>query len=124
MADIQAVAKQFTEFYYSTFDTNRSALASLYRPQSMLTWEGSPLLGGDAIIEKITSLPFKTVQHKTTTLDVQPSSPTIQSLLVSVTGLLIVDDSTNPLQYSQVFHLIPDGASYWVYNDVFRLNYA
>ena len=55
-----------------------------------------------------------------------------------------VDDSPNPLHFSQVFHLIPDGASYYVYvrlqyppphepvltqakfslNDVFRLNYA
>lgn len=26
-----------------------------------------------------------------------------------------VDDSPNPLQFSQVFHLIPDGASYYVY---------
>jgi len=30
MADINAVAKQFTDFYYSTFDTNRSNLAPLY----------------------------------------------------------------------------------------------
>src|SRR6266849_6587685 len=26
-----------------------------------------------------------------------------------------VDDSPNPLQFSQVFHLIPDGGSYYVY---------
>lgn len=25
-----------------------------------------------------------------------------------------VDDNTNPLQFSQVFHLIPDGGSYYV----------
>jgi hypothetical protein len=25
-----------------------------------------------------------------------------------------VDDSPNPLQFSQVFHLIPDGGSYYV----------
>lgn len=28
---------------------------------------------------------------------------------------LQVDDSPNPLQFSQVFQLIPDGASYYVY---------
>lgn len=28
---------------------------------------------------------------------------------------LQVDDSTNPLQFSQVFQLIPDGSSYYVY---------
>ncbi|PCH38422.1 nuclear transport factor 2 [Wolfiporia cocos MD-104 SS10] len=124
MADIQAVAKQFTDFYYTTFDTNRSALQSLYRDHSMLTWEGTPVLGASAISEKLTTLPFEKVAHKVTTFDAQPSSPTLSSLLVSVTGLLLVDDSTNALQFSQVFHLIPDGGSFYVYNDIFRLNYG
>lgn len=30
MADINAIAKQFTDFYYNTFDTNRANLQSLY----------------------------------------------------------------------------------------------
>lgn len=30
MADIQAVAKAFVEFYYSTFDRNRAELVPLY----------------------------------------------------------------------------------------------
>lgn len=30
MADINAIAKQFTDFYYTTFDTDRSQLQSLY----------------------------------------------------------------------------------------------
>ncbi|RDB24220.1 Nuclear transport factor 2 [Hypsizygus marmoreus] len=124
MADINAIAKQFTDFYYATFDSDRSVLNSLYRPESMLSWEGTPILGNTSITEKLTTLPFAKVQHKVTTLDAQPSSPTVASLLVSVTGLLVVDDSPNPLQFSQVFHLIPDGASYYVYNDIFRLNYA
>ena len=36
------------------------------------------------------SLPFEKVQHKVTTLDAQPSSPASASILVSVTGLLVV----------------------------------
>ncbi|KAI8999054.1 nuclear transport factor 2 [Trametes punicea] len=124
MGDINTIAKQFTDFYYTTFDTNRAGLHSLYRDVSMLTWEGTPILGATAIAEKLTSLPFEKVQHKVTTLDAQPSSPSIASLIVSVTGLLVVDDSTNPLQFSQVFQLIPDGSSYYVYNDIFRLNYG
>ncbi|EKM56002.1 uncharacterized protein PHACADRAFT_257005 [Phanerochaete carnosa HHB-10118-sp] len=124
MADINAVAKQFTSFYYSTFDSDRAGLRSLYRPQSMLTWEGTPILGDAAIAEKLVTLPFQTVQHKVTTLDAQPSSPSVASLIVSVTGLLIVDEGSNPLQFSQVFQLIPDGSSYYIYNDIFRLNYG
>ncbi|KAL4065279.1 hypothetical protein V8B97DRAFT_2108732 [Scleroderma yunnanense] len=124
MADINSIAKQFTDFYYNTFDVNRANLSSLYRESSMLTFEGIPIQGAAAIIEKLTTLPFQKVQHKVTTLDAQPSSPTIASLVVSVTGLLLVDDSPNPLQFSQVFQLIPDGASYYVLNDIFRLNYG
>jgi hypothetical protein len=30
MEDINAIAKQFTDFYYSTFDTNRANLGNLY----------------------------------------------------------------------------------------------
>ena len=30
MSDIIAVAKQFSDFYYSAFDSNRASLQSLY----------------------------------------------------------------------------------------------
>ncbi|KAF5379872.1 hypothetical protein D9757_007198 [Collybiopsis confluens] len=116
MAEINAIAKQFVDFYYSTFDSNRANLSSLYREQSMLTWEGTPIQSATAINEKLTELPFSKVQHKVETLDAQPSSPTIPSVMV--------DDSTNALQFSQTFHLIPDGGSYYVLNDIFRLNYG
>jgi len=124
MADINTIAKQFTDFYYTTFDNNRGGLQNLYRDSSMMTWEGSQILGAANISEKLTTLPFEKVSHKVVTLDAQPSSPTMASLIVSVTGLLLVDDGTNPLQFSQVFQLIPDAGSYYVFNDIFRLNYG
>jgi hypothetical protein len=85
----------------------------------MLTFEGSPIRGVGAIIEKLTvnpfpsatcfpkshilffatqSLPFQKVQHKVTTLDAQPSSGTTASLIVSVTGLLVVSTTASPLR--------------------------
>jgi hypothetical protein len=30
MGDFNAVAKQFVDFYYNTFDTNRASLSALY----------------------------------------------------------------------------------------------
>ncbi|KAJ7497167.1 hypothetical protein FB451DRAFT_1210376 [Mycena latifolia] len=123
-ANIDAVAGQFVEYYYQTFDSDRKNLAQLYRDSSMLTFEGDQIAGAAAIVEKLVSLPFEKVQHKVTTKDAQPSSGTVASLLVSVTGMLVVDDSPNPLQFSQIFHLIPEGGSYYVFNDIFRLNYA
>jgi len=124
MADINNIASQFTSFYYQTFDSDRKQLASLYRDSSMLTFEGTPISGVTAIVEKLTNLPFGSVVHKITTLDAQPSSQQVASLIVNVTGLLQVDGGDNALQFSQVFQLIPESGSYYVFNDIFRLNYG
>ncbi|KAK1920937.1 hypothetical protein DB88DRAFT_501572 [Papiliotrema laurentii] len=124
MSDFNAIAKQFTDFYYQTFDGDRSQLAALYRDSSMLTWENTPIQGTAAIMEKLQGLPFSKVVHRVLTLDAQPSGPNAASILVIVTGQLVVDDGSNILQYSQMFHLVPDGGSFFVQNDVFRLVYG
>ncbi|KAF7731630.1 Nuclear transport factor 2 [Apophysomyces ossiformis] len=125
MADITNIAKQFVDYYYATFDADRSQLGPLYRDHSWLTFEGADPIGGAArIVEKLTSLPFGKVVHKVTTMDAQPSNPSVASILVTVTGALVVDDSPNPIMFSQTFHLIPEGSSYYVLNDIFRLNYG
>ncbi|TIC03618.1 nuclear transport factor 2 [Wallemia mellicola] len=108
----------------NTFDSNRSQLRGLYRDGSMLTWESNQILGVNAILEKLEGLPFQKVVHKTDTIDAQPSSASVASLMVLVTGQLIVDDSPNPIAFSQVFQLMPEGGSYYVQNDVFRLVYG
>lgn len=124
-AQIDQVAKSFTDFYYQTFSTNRANLKPLYRDPSMLSFEGSQLQGTEAIANKLTSLPFQTVRHKISTVDAQPSHPQNGTIIVMVTGQILVDGETNPQQFSQVFHLYPDGPSnYFVLNDVFRLCYA
>ncbi|KAJ5095505.1 hypothetical protein NUU61_004861 [Penicillium alfredii] len=123
MADFTAIAQQFVQFYYETFDTNRGGLAGLYRDQSMLTFETSSVQGPGAITEKLTSLPFQQVRHQIATFDAQPSSE--GGIVVLVTGALLVDEEQKPMNYTQCFKLQPDGAgSYFVLNDVFRLIYA
>ncbi|PWN51681.1 putative nuclear transport factor 2 [Violaceomyces palustris] len=121
---MEQIAQQFTDFYYSTFDSDRSQLASLYRAQSMLTFEGAQTQGAQAIAEKLAGLPFQRVQHKVETLDAQPTGSDGTSLVVLVTGMLVVDDGQNPLKFSQSFTLNPEGNSYYVFNDIFRLNYG
>ncbi|KKK19938.1 hypothetical protein ARAM_005472 [Aspergillus rambellii] len=117
------MAEQFVDFYYATFDSNRAGLAGLYRDHSMLTFETSSVQGVGGIIEKLTSLPFEKVKHEVGTLDAQPSSEQ-GGILVLVTGRLLVDEEQNPMNYTQAFQLLPDGAgSYFVFNDVFRLIY-
>ncbi|MCO5565653.1 hypothetical protein L7F22_019327 [Adiantum nelumboides] len=97
---MEAIAQQFTDFYYATFDRNRAELHSLYRPQSMLTFEGEQLQGADAITEKLKNLAFQKVQHKVETRDAQPTGDG-NSLTVMVTGALLVDDSSQPMRFSQ-----------------------
>lgn len=120
--DPLAVARAFTDHYYQTFDTNRSGLASLYQNESMLTFEGQQFMGAQAIVEKLTGLPFQSVQHRVVSLDAQPSVG--GGLVVFVTGQLITDGESKPLNFSQVFALMNTGGSYVVTNDMFRLNYG
>ncbi|KAJ2089390.1 Nuclear transport factor 2, partial [Coemansia sp. S142-1] len=63
------------------------------------------------------------VAHKVTTIDTQPSLPNVNAVVIAVTGQLLVDDETKPQQYTQLFQLVEDGG-FFIYNDIFRLNYA
>ena len=82
----------------------------------MLTFENSQTQGVTAIVQKLADLPFQRVAHKVTTLDAQPSSPSGGGVIVMVTGELLIDEETNPQRYSQVFHLMPEGGSFYVFN--------
>ncbi|KAK2767815.1 Nuclear transport factor 2 [Arachnomyces sp. PD_36] len=124
MADFAAVAQQFVEFYYKTFDENRANLAALYRDNSMLTFESASVLGANGIVEKLTSLPFQKVAHQVATCDAQPAGDS-GGILVLVTGALLVDEEQKPMNYTQAFQLLPDGSgSYFVFNDVFKLIFS
>ncbi|KAL4653083.1 nuclear transport factor 2B-like [Castanea sativa] len=118
------VSKAFVEHYYSTFDSNRSALANLYQDGSMLTFEGQKIQGSPNIVSKLTSLPFQQCKHHITTVDCQPSGPS-GGMLVFVSGNLQISGEQHALKFSQMFHLIPTPqGSFYVLNDIFRLNYA
>ncbi|KAL0408477.1 UNVERIFIED_CONTAM: Nuclear transport factor 2B [Sesamum radiatum] len=132
--DPDAVAKAFVEHYYSTFDTNRAGLANLYQDSSMLSFEGQKIQGSQSITAKLTSLPFQQCQHAITTVDCQPSGPA-GGMLVFVSGNLQLAGEQHPLKFSQasscyccfstMFHLMPTPqGSFYVLNDIFRLNYA
>lgn len=59
MADnFQEVAKQFVQFYYQQFDSDREQLAPLYRDTSMLTYESESMSGVIPIINKLKVTPL------------------------------------------------------------------
>ncbi|CAF9934658.1 Nuclear transport factor 2 [Imshaugia aleurites] len=124
MADFNTIAQQFTEFYYNTFDQDRKNLAALYVRRHLEPLYSAAIQGVAGIIEKLTTLPFEKVAHKVSTLDAQPSNES-GGILVMVTGALLVDEEQRPMNYTQVFQLLPDGSgSYYVFNDAFRLIYT
>jgi hypothetical protein len=51
--DFDGIAKAFVGHYYTTFDSNRGNLVSLYQDNSMLTFEGERFQGREAILKKI-----------------------------------------------------------------------
>ncbi|CZR61000.1 probable nuclear transport factor 2 (ntf-2) [Phialocephala subalpina] len=123
MANFTEIATQFTEFYYNQFDTDRKQLAALYRDTSMLTFESSSVAGAAGIVEKLSSLPFEKVKHAVSTLDAQPAPN--DGIMILVTGALLVDEEQRPMNYTQAFQLLPDGAgSFFIFNDIFKLVYG
>ncbi|CAM1502045.1 Fc.00g040290.m01.CDS01 [Cosmosporella sp. VM-42] len=122
--NFEDIAKQFIEFYYNQFDTDRKSLTSLYREQSMLTFESASVLGATAITEKLTSLPFEKVKHQVSTLDAQPTMVD-GGIVILVTGQLLVDEEQRPMNYTQAFQLARDpNGQYFVFNDLFKLVYG
>ncbi|KAI7745162.1 hypothetical protein M8C21_031608 [Ambrosia artemisiifolia] len=90
----------------------------------MLTFEGQKLQGVDDICSKINQLPFDKCHHLISTIDAQPSS-FAGGVVVFVSGSLRLTCEEHPLRFSQMFHLIPTSqGSFYVQNDIFRLNYG
>lgn len=76
-----------------------------------------------ALTTILQSLPFQKVVHQVSTQDAQPGPN--NGVVVLVTGQLLVDEEQRPMNYTQAFQLLPDGAGgYYVYNDIFKLVYG
>jgi len=117
MSNFEKIGRAFVDYYYNVFDQNRSQLGPLYQDNSLLTWEGTKVQGKVNIVRHLEQLPFKRIKHNVTSTDCQPSVS--QGVLVMVSGELYVDDQSQPLKYSQVFHLMPSSQNnFYVTNDV------
>ncbi|XP_024388404.1 nuclear transport factor 2B [Physcomitrium patens] len=122
--DLDTLSRMFVEHYYNTFDTSRETLAVWYQEQSMLTFEGNKTQGAEAISDKLNALGFQQCKHNISTVDCQLSGPS-GGVIVFVTGNLQLPDEEHLLKFSQMFHLIPTlEGSFYIFNDMFRLNYA
>lgn len=116
----EGIGKQFAEHYYNTFKSDKSAVGRLYQEQSILTWEGKRYVGQQAIAQHLQSLPFGKIDFRLSTIDVQPT--VTNGIVVFVTGQLVTEGETKPLQFSQLFHLMFANNTWVLVNDMFRLS--
>lgn len=85
-------------------NTNHN-LCHLQRDVSMLTFEGVQTQGTNSIVEKLVGLPFQKVAHRISTVDAQPSNPNNSSIVVTVTGQLLVSVSIS-LTMTRLYHIL------------------
>ncbi|MGW6950183.1 nuclear transport factor 2 family protein [Streptomyces xanthophaeus] len=121
MTVAEQVASEFIRHYYSVFDTNRPGLVSLYRDESLLSFEGKEARGAQDIVEMLGELSFPSVRHIISTTDVQPSVSGSNGLVIVVTGQFVIDGEDRPMNFVEMFHLVPNDGSFWVLNDIFRI---
>ena len=87
----------------------------------MMTFEGEPHRGTEAIIGKLKGV--GQVNHTVKSMDVQPTHDP-NAIAIFVTGSITIAGG-NPLHFCEYFGLVSNGpGSYYVHNDVFRLNYG
>lgn len=133
----ETIGKSFIHQYYAILDDNSQRLnvANFYsvsgtgfqhcqskcflqETNSLMTFEGTQLMGRAKILEKFQSLTFQKIQHVITTVDSQPTFD--GGVLVSVLGQLKTDDDP-PHTFNQTFVLKPAADSFFVEHDIFRL---
>eukprot|EP00768_Dysnectes_brevis_P002091 gnl/Dysnectes_brevis/164_a191_10656.p1 GENE.gnl/Dysnectes_brevis/164_a191_10656~~gnl/Dysnectes_brevis/164_a191_10656.p1 ORF type:complete len:131 (+),score=28.99 gnl/Dysnectes_brevis/164_a191_10656:10-402(+) len=124
-AAVEALKNGFINFYYEKFTSDRSQLASLYTPQSMLTWQNEYFLGSANIMEKLTEgLTFSNVRPALHNILAQPIM-TGNGIFIFVSGDLVTDgEEDRPLRYSQTFVLFPDqtdSSKYYILNEIFSI---
>ncbi|KAM6959367.1 nuclear transport factor 2-like [Aplochiton taeniatus] len=115
----EQIGAGFVQHYYHQFDTtDRTKLGDLYSDASCLTWEGVGYPGKVAIVEKLTSLPFRSIQHSITAQDHQP---TPDSCVMSMVMGQLKADEDQVMGFQQVF-LLKNVDNKWICtNDMFRL---
>ncbi|KAA0710237.1 Nuclear transport factor 2 [Triplophysa tibetana] len=128
----EQIGSGFVQHYYQQFDTDRVKLADLYvsltrglntaskinTDASCLTWEGEGFQGKAAIMTKLNSLPFQTIQHIITAQD---HHPTPDNCVMSMVMGQLKADQDQVMGFQQVF-LLKNVDNKWVCtNDMFRL---
>ncbi|KAF2236790.1 NTF2-like protein [Viridothelium virens] len=131
----QAIAEQFVEFYYRSFDQKAwDELGAYYQLGSWYTWQGDAVENTKesptAILDKLKTLPFEKITHALVSnptedwRDAIRAQPVANSgaIAVAVMGRFSVDQEGNQLPFTQTFLLMPiPQGGYYIQSDFFRI---
>jgi hypothetical protein len=106
-------------FLQSFFSQNVSGQASFYGNDSLLSFESEIFSGSQEIIGKLSSLPIK--QSEVKNYEIQPSGT---GILIYLSGLIIIEGESNPMNFVRVFFLANAGNSYYLKNDIYKVTFA
>ncbi|KAJ5746074.1 Nuclear transport factor 2 Eukaryote [Penicillium odoratum] len=107
--DFMEIANDFVDHWFGSFDNTdlKPVLASLYRPESMLVWEGAQKLGSDDIMATLTKPEMSVVKTVVTTRDATPA--TAGGILITAIGSLAIDNAFDtPISFTSTFLLQPN----------------
>ncbi|ORM42388.1 Nuclear transport factor 2 [Babesia sp. Xinjiang] len=110
------IGLEFVQMYYRLLEQDRNGLANFYNDQSMMTFETFTYTGQKQIMEKLLSNPPS--KYSILTCDCQPTPN--NGVIAFAIGDVAIDNGP-PMRFAHIVQLFPNGNSYFVLNDIFRL---
>ena len=114
------IGKGFTGQYYATMQSDRSQCAGIYRPNSLMTYNGTQLQGTDDIMQHLTGLGIDGIVYQVQDTDCHPTST--GGVLAVVNGELKLPGEDHSLTFNDVFNLaLDEQGNYYVANQLSRV---
>lgn len=105
----QKITYDFCTQYYSTFDSNFQALQNIYYSNSQFTYQDSDVTGFTNFSNLLILKGISKLTHYNMHVSSQPLRP--NAILISVVGLVSINDSINMNKFSETFVLTRDDSN-------------
>ena len=105
----QKLVYDFCTQYYTAFDSNMQNLSTVYYPNSQFTYQDSDVVGFTNFSNLLILKGVSKLTHYNMHISSQPLRP--NGVLISVVGLVSINDSINLNKFSETFVLIRDDSN-------------
>lgn len=112
-----AVATEFSKYYYTCLDTKNMEILNLFKSKSMMNFYKEEYKG-EYIISKYKQIFENNIKHNIEQIIAIPDGS--RRINVMITGTICIGDEAGPKQFTQYFHLcwLGDG-QYWIKDTIF-----